>query len=145
MGDVDTLADTFRETGAAISGPSVQVMNKGKLAKPKGVTARVTRKQVRNDLVQAGTPRSEIEGITTSEMFHRWQKSAFMQEKLTTPIPTPALCPPSALPGTSTQDATWQQKRYTFQLLPQGCKHSPSICHQMIAADVALWSGTDTV
>ncbi|KAF1416815.1 hypothetical protein FQV23_0011461, partial [Spheniscus humboldti] len=37
---------------------------------------------------------------------------------------------------------TWQQKQYTFQVLPQGYKHSPSICHQMIAADVALWSGT---
>lgn len=40
---------------------------------------------------------------------------------------------------------TWQQKQYTFQVLPQGYKHSPSICHQMIAADVALWSGTVTV
>lgn len=34
---------------------------------------------------------------------------------------------------------------YTFQILPQGCKHSPSICHQMVAADVALWSGAVTV
>ncbi|KAK4807171.1 hypothetical protein QYF61_024291 [Mycteria americana] len=33
---------------------------------------------------------------------------------------------------------TWQQKQYTFQVLPQGYKH-------MIAADVALWSGTITV
>lgn len=40
---------------------------------------------------------------------------------------------------------TWQQKQYTFQVLPQGYKHSPSICHQMVAADVALWSGTVTV
>ena len=39
----------------------------------------------------------------------------------------------------------WQQKQYTFQVLPQGYKHSPSICHQMVAADVALWSGTVTV
>ncbi|NXW83795.1 POK7 protein, partial [Alopecoenas beccarii] len=40
---------------------------------------------------------------------------------------------------------TWQQKQYTFQVLPQGYKHSPSICHQMVAAVVASWSGTLTV
>lgn len=40
---------------------------------------------------------------------------------------------------------TWQQKQYIFQVLPQGCKHSPSICHQMVVADVALWLGAVTV
>ncbi|KAF1618854.1 hypothetical protein FQV09_0015847, partial [Eudyptes chrysolophus] len=40
---------------------------------------------------------------------------------------------------------TWQQKQYTFHILPQAYKHGPSICHQVMAADVALWSGTVTV
>ena len=31
---------------------------------------------------------------------------------------------------------TWSGKQYTFQVLPQGYRHSPTICHQMVAADL---------
>ncbi|PKU31808.1 hypothetical protein llap_17887 [Limosa lapponica baueri] len=55
-GNVGALANILKEIGAVTSGPSVQVVNKGKLAKPKGVTSCVTRKQMWNDLVQAGVP-----------------------------------------------------------------------------------------
>lgn len=48
----------------------MQVVDKGKPAKPKGVTSWVTRKQMWNDPRQADFPQSEINGITTSEMFH---------------------------------------------------------------------------
>ena len=51
MGNVGTLEDTLREMEAVISGLSVQVVNKGKPAKPEGVTAWVMRKQMWNDLV----------------------------------------------------------------------------------------------
>lgn len=34
------------------------------------------------------------------------------------------------------------QKQYNFQALRQGYEHK---CHQTIAAEVALWSGTTTV
>lgn len=43
---------------------------------------------------------------------------------------------------------TWQQQhtfQYTFQVLPQGWNHSPSVCHQMVAADLALQAGAITV
>uniref|UniRef100_A0A8C8B5N5 Uncharacterized protein n=1 Tax=Otus sunia TaxID=257818 RepID=A0A8C8B5N5_9STRI len=98
-GNVGALADTLRETGAVISRPSVQVVNKGKPEKTKGVTARVTRKQMWNDLVQASIPQSEIDGITTSEVFRRWQKLALTQ-KANHPWPHHQLRthPPSCLP-----------------------------------------------
>ena len=69
-GNVGALANTLREIGTVTSGPSVRVVNKGKLAKPKGVTSQVMRKQMWNDLVRPGIPRSEKHGIITSEMFH---------------------------------------------------------------------------
>ncbi|XP_068781206.1 procathepsin L-like [Struthio camelus] len=31
---------------------------------------------------------------------------------------------------------TWNNKQYTFQVLPQGYKDSPTICHQMVSADL---------
>uniref|UniRef100_A0A8B9Z4H2 Uncharacterized protein n=1 Tax=Buteo japonicus TaxID=224669 RepID=A0A8B9Z4H2_9AVES len=101
MGKVGALADTLREIGAVISGPSVWVENKGQLAKQKGVTSQVTRKQMWNDLVQASIPRSEIDRITTSEMFHRWQKLAPTQKSRPPLAPPPTPCPPSALHGYS--------------------------------------------
>lgn len=49
----------------------MQVVNKGKEAKLKGVASQVMRKQTWDDLVQAGVPPSEIiNRITTSEMLH---------------------------------------------------------------------------
>ncbi|KAK4810717.1 hypothetical protein QYF61_007691 [Mycteria americana] len=32
---------------------------------------------------------------------------------------------------------TWQGKQYTFQVLPQGYKHNPTICYQMVQVDLA--------
>ena len=40
---------------------------------------------------------------------------------------------------------TWQQKQCSSQELPQQYTRSPSICCQMIAAEVALQPGIDTV
>lgn len=44
--NVGALANTLREIGAVTLGPSVQMVDKEKLAKPKGVTPWVTRKQI---------------------------------------------------------------------------------------------------
>uniref|UniRef100_A0A663EF42 Uncharacterized protein n=1 Tax=Aquila chrysaetos chrysaetos TaxID=223781 RepID=A0A663EF42_AQUCH len=76
-------------------------------AKPEGVTSRVTRKQMWNDLVRASTPQSEIDGITTSEMFCQWQKLASMQKSRLPLAPLPTPCPPS----TSRQCTTWQMPK----------------------------------
>ncbi|CAM2111330.1 unnamed protein product [Caretta caretta] len=32
---------------------------------------------------------------------------------------------------------SWQARQYTFCVLPQGWKHSPTICHQLVSADLA--------
>uniref|UniRef100_A0A8C3K197 ribonuclease H n=1 Tax=Calidris pygmaea TaxID=425635 RepID=A0A8C3K197_9CHAR len=98
-----------------------------------------------NDFVQAGIPKTGIDGITTSEMFPWWQKLEFTQKSRPPPASPPTPRPPSTLPDTSVQDAARQQKQYTLQVLPQGCKLSPSICHLRTAADLAAWLGTVTV
>lgn len=94
-GNIGALADTLRDIGDVISGPSVQAVNKGKAAKAKGVTSGVTRKQMWNDLVRAGVPRSEIDGITTSEMFCRWQKLGTTQKSQLALVSPPTPRPPS--------------------------------------------------
>lgn len=68
--NVGTQATSLRETGAVTSGPSVQVVNKGKAAKLKGVASQVMRKQTWDDLVQAGVPPPEINRIAASETLH---------------------------------------------------------------------------
>lgn len=48
----------------------------------------VMKKQIWNDLSQAGVPQSETNWMATSEIFRRWQKLAPMQKKPATPCST---------------------------------------------------------
>lgn len=122
-GSVGDLANTLWEIWALISGPSVQVVDKGKPAKQKrGDTPQVTRRQMWNDLLQAGVPRSEINGITTSEMFCQWQKLSHTQKTRLPPAPLPAPRPPTALPAASGQGSAWKmpkQHKQRFIRFPQ--------------------------
>ena len=34
---------------------------------------------------------------------------------------------------------TWEGQQWTFTVLPQGYLHSPTICHRLIAQDLATW------
>lgn len=34
---------------------------------------------------------------------------------------------------------TWDRRQGTFQVLPQGCLHSPTICHGMVSQDLEIW------
>uniref|UniRef100_A0A663EYR4 Uncharacterized protein n=1 Tax=Aquila chrysaetos chrysaetos TaxID=223781 RepID=A0A663EYR4_AQUCH len=86
MGNIGTLADTLREIGAVISGPSIRVVNKGRPAKPKGVTTQVTRKQMRNNLVQTAS----IQKSQPPQPHHQFHAH------------------PPPLPATSRQCTTWQ-------------------------------------
>lgn len=33
----------------------------------------------------------------------------------------------------------WNEKKWTFQALPQGYLHSPTVCHRMVARDLEKW------
>ncbi|XP_064898024.1 uncharacterized protein LOC110355336 [Columba livia] len=146
-GNAGTLANALRGIGAVISGPSVWVLDNGNLEKLKRVIAQVMRTLRWNDLVQASIPWLEIRGIIPSEIFCRLQKLMLMQKSQPALAPPPTLHPPSTPPATSVQDQfafTWQQKQYTCRVLSQRYKHNPSVCHEMIVADIALWLDTVT-
>ena len=34
---------------------------------------------------------------------------------------------------------TWEGQQWTFTVLPQGYVHSPTICHGLVATDLAAW------
>lgn len=72
-GNIGAFTNALRDIGAVISESALQEVRENKLSKLKRVTSQVTRKEMRNNCMQAGVPQSEIDGIT-SEMFCRWKK-----------------------------------------------------------------------
>uniref|UniRef100_A0A8C3JKN9 Uncharacterized protein n=1 Tax=Calidris pygmaea TaxID=425635 RepID=A0A8C3JKN9_9CHAR len=110
-GTIGALVNKLREIGDTMSGPSVRVINRRKQTKSNGATARITRKQIWADLVQAGVPRSEIEGITTSEMFRRWHKLAFTWKNRLVSSPPRTPCPPSPPSAPLRPDSNWQMPK----------------------------------
>ena len=42
-------------------------------------------------------------------------------------------------------DFTWEGRQWTFTVLPQGYLHSPTICHGLVAQDLATWKKTQMV
>ncbi|XP_054543882.1 uncharacterized protein LOC129144682 [Talpa occidentalis] len=49
-------------------------------------------------------------------------------------------------PGSQDQFAfTWEGRQWTFTVLPQGYLHSPTLCHGLVAADLARWERPSSV